>query len=52
MITMLNKEQNLETSLCFALGKLAGDDGFCTGAGFIKQKYVSFGFSISIGKIQ
>jgi len=28
------------------------DDRFCTGAGFIKQKYVSFGFSVSIGKIQ
>jgi hypothetical protein len=25
---------------------------FCTGADFIEQKYVSFGFSVSIGKIQ
>jgi hypothetical protein len=52
MINMLNNGQNLEKALRFAPGKLAGDDGFCTGAGFIKQKYVSFGFSISIGKIQ
>jgi hypothetical protein len=55
---MLNNEQNLERA--FALGKLARNDGFCTGAGFIiyynnredclsalvgsQQKYVSFGF--------
>jgi hypothetical protein len=65
---MLNKEQDLERALRFALGKLATDDRFCTGAGFIisynnrkdcssafgvsQQKYVSFGFSVSIGKIQ
>ena len=35
MINMLNNEQNLEQVLRFALGKLARDDGFCTGAGFI-----------------
>ena len=60
MINMLNNEQDLERALRFALGKLATDDGFCTGAGFIinynnredcfsalggsQQKYVSFGF--------
>jgi hypothetical protein len=52
MINMLNNEQNPERALRFALGKLARDDEFCTGAGFMKQKYVSFGFSVSIGKIQ
>jgi hypothetical protein len=31
---------------------VARDDEFCTGADFIQQKYVSFGFSVSIGKIQ
>jgi hypothetical protein len=30
----------------------ARDDEFCTGADFIEQKYVSFRFSVSIGKIQ
>jgi len=49
---MLNTELNDEWSLRFALGKLAKDDKFCTGADFIEQKYVSFGFSVSIGKIQ
>ena len=49
---MLNSEPNDERALCFALGKLARDDEFCTGADFIEQKYVSPGFSISIGKIQ
>ena len=68
MINMLSHEQNLEEAPRFALGKLARDDKFCTGAGFIiyynnredcfsalggsRQKYVSFGFSVSIGKIQ
>ena len=49
---MLNNEQNPERALRFALDKLARDDEFCTGADFIEQKYVSFGFSVSIGKIQ
>jgi len=49
---MVNSEPNDERALRFALGKLARDDGFCTGAGFMKQKYVSFGFSVSIGKIR
>jgi hypothetical protein len=35
MINMLNNEQNVQKVLRFALGKLARDDGFCTGAGFI-----------------
>jgi len=30
----------------------ARDDEFCTGADIIGQKYVSFGFSVSISKIQ
>jgi hypothetical protein len=33
-----------ERALLFALGKLATEDEFCTGADFIKQKYVYFGF--------
>jgi len=49
---MLNIKLNDERALRFALGKLAKDDEFCTGADFIEQKYVSFGFSVSIGKIQ
>jgi len=49
---MLNSELNDERPHHFALGKLARDDEFCTGADFIEQKYVSFGFSVSIGKIQ
>ena len=35
MMNMLNNEQNLERVHRFALDKLARDDGFCTGAGFI-----------------
>ena len=49
---MLNSEPNDERALRFALGKLARNDEFCTGADFIEQKYVSFRFSVSIGKIQ
>ena len=49
---MLNSELKVKEVLRFAPNKLARDDGFCTGAGFIKQKYVSFGFSVSICKIQ
>jgi len=49
---MLNSEHNAKRALCFALGKLARNNEFCTGADFIEQKYVSFGFSVSIGKIQ
>jgi len=52
MINTLNNEQNLERALRFVLGKLARDDRFCTGVGFIEQKYVSFGFSVSIDKIR
>jgi len=47
-----NDEEKNERVLRFALDKLARDDEFCTGADFIEQKYVSFGFSVSIGKIQ
>jgi hypothetical protein len=49
---MLNSEPNDEMAFRFAPGKHAKDDEFCTGADFIQQKYVSFGFSVSIGKIQ
>jgi len=35
MINMLNNDQNLERVHRLALNKLARDDGFCTGAGFI-----------------
>ena len=35
---MLNSELNDERALRFALGKLARDDRFCTGAGFIIYK--------------
>jgi len=45
IINMLNSEP--EAQECDAR-----HDEFCTGAGFIKQKYVSFGFSVSLGKIQ
>jgi hypothetical protein len=48
----LNSGLNDERALGFTLGKLARNDEFCTGADFIEQKYVSFGFSVSIGKIQ
>jgi hypothetical protein len=51
-ISMMNSELNGERALLFSLGKLAREDEFCTGAGFIEQKYVSFRFSVSIGKIQ
>jgi len=33
-------------------GGVTREGEFCTGADFIEQKYVSFGFSVSIGKIQ
>ena len=36
---LMTKEQEDERSV-------ARDDGFCTGAGLIKQKYVSAGFSV------
>jgi hypothetical protein len=49
---MLNNEQNLEKVLRFALDKLARNERFCTGADIIKQKYVSYCFSVSIDKIQ
>ena len=49
---MLNKDLNDERVARFALDKLARNNEFCTGADFIEQKYVSFGFSVSIGKIQ
>jgi len=49
---MLNKDLNDERVPRFALDKLARNNEFCTGADFIEQKYVSFGFSVSIGKIQ
>jgi len=49
---MPNSELNDERTLCFGLVKLAKDHEFCTGADFIEQKYVSFSFSVSIGKIQ
>jgi hypothetical protein len=42
---MLNSELNDERGV-------TRDDEFCTGADFIEQKYVSFRFSVSIGKIQ
>jgi len=38
MINMPNNEQNFERVLRFPLDKLARDDRFCTGAGFIIYK--------------
>ena len=52
LTSKLNSELNDERALRCALGKIARNDEFCTGADIIEQKYVSFGFSVSIGKIQ
>jgi hypothetical protein len=47
---MLNSEPNDEMAFRFARRKLAKDDEFCTGADFIQQKYVSFGFQFLLVK--